>query len=103
VTAFDWIEQGSVATAATLAAAAVLMMAHWVFARLAFRLSGLSRVLEGHPRQLVANGLFDRRQMSRALVSGADMREALRLRTDRETSRASRLRGRNGTARSACG
>jgi uncharacterized membrane protein YcaP (DUF421 family) len=66
---------------ATLVAAAVLMMAHWAFAWLAFHLPGLSRVLEGHPRQLVADGRFDRRQMSRALVSEADIREALRLRT----------------------
>jgi uncharacterized membrane protein YcaP (DUF421 family) len=65
----------------TLAAAAVIVAAHWAFAGLAYHLPALSRVLEGHPRTLISGGVLDRRQMARALVSEADLQEELRLRT----------------------
>lgn len=66
---------------ATLAAATVLMLAHWAFAALAFHVPTLSSFIEGHPRTLIADGVPDRRQMASALVSFADLEEALRLRT----------------------
>lgn len=66
---------------AALAAGAVIMAAHWVFARLAFESAFWSRVIEGHERVLMSGGVPDRRQMRRALVSEADIVQALRLRT----------------------
>jgi uncharacterized membrane protein YcaP (DUF421 family) len=65
----------------TIAAAAVIIAAHWAFSWLSYHVPGLSPVLEGHPRVLISNGVMDRRQMAKALVSEADLEEALRLRT----------------------
>lgn len=66
---------------AALAAGAVIMAAHWLFARMAFESGFWSRVIEGHERVLIQDGVPDRRQMRRALVSEADIIQALRLRT----------------------
>jgi uncharacterized membrane protein YcaP (DUF421 family) len=65
----------------TLAAAAVIVAAHWTFAAAAYHLPMLSRVLEGHSRTLMSGGVLDRRQMARALISEADLQEELRRRT----------------------
>ncbi|CAN5251918.1 hypothetical protein BH10PSE1_BH10PSE1_22530 [soil metagenome] len=64
-----------------LAAAAVIMLAHWAFAWIAFHVPRLSPLISGHPRALMVDGRMDRKQMARALVSEADLREELRLRT----------------------
>lgn len=66
---------------ATLAAAAVIMLAHWLFASMAFRWPLASRIIEGHARPLIEAGRPNRRQMARALVSEADIAQELRLRT----------------------
>lgn len=65
----------------SVAAGAVIVAAHWAFAWLARRGDGLAGLIEGHERQLVSDGVVDRRQMSRALVSEDDLIQALRLRT----------------------
>lgn len=66
---------------AALAAGAVIIGTHWVFARIAFESPFWSRVIEGHERVLIQDGIPDRRQMRRALVSEDDIIQALRLRT----------------------
>jgi len=64
-----------------LAAGAVIIAAHWVFARLAHESPLWSRMIEGHERILMRDGVLDRRQMRQALVSEDDIVQALRLRT----------------------
>ncbi len=66
---------------AAVAAGAVIIAAHWLFARIAFERPLWSRVIEGHERVLMHDGVLDRRQMRRALVSEEDLVQALRLRT----------------------
>jgi uncharacterized membrane protein YcaP (DUF421 family) len=65
----------------TLLAGAVIMATHWLFAWVAHETPFWSRVIEGHERCLMRDGVLDRRQMRRALVSEADIVQALRLRT----------------------
>lgn len=65
----------------SIAAGAVIVAAHWVFASLARRHGALAELIEGHERCLMADGVVDQRQMSRALVSEDDLIQALRLRT----------------------
>lgn len=69
---------------AALAAGAVIIAAHWAFARVAFKSPFWSRVIEGHERVLMRDGVLDRRQMRRALISENDLIQALRLRTGRD-------------------
>ena len=70
-----------------LAAGAVIISAHWVFARIAHESPFWSRMIEGHERILMRDGVLDRRQMRQALVSEDDIVQALRLRTGQENLR----------------
>lgn len=66
---------------ATLLAGAVIMATHWLFALVAHEAPFWSRIIEGHERCLMHDGVLDRRQMGRALVSEADIVQALRMQT----------------------
>lgn len=73
---------------ATLVAGAVIMATHWLFAWVAHETPFWSRLIEGHERRLMHDGELDRREMAKALVSEADIIQALRLRTgDSDLSR----------------
>lgn len=65
-----------------LAASAALVGVHFILAAAAFHVAGLSRLIEGHPRLLVRNGVIDRRQMRAALLKEEDVLEAARMSHD---------------------
>lgn len=68
----------------SVAAGAVIVAAHWAFAWLSHRGDGLTDFIEGRERRLMTDGVIDRRQMARALISEQDLIQALRLRTGEE-------------------
>lgn len=69
---------GSVPLPGTLAAVAVLVALHTVFAYLATFSKGVARIVEGKPVDLVKSGMLDEPQRLRHAISEIDLEEALR-------------------------
>lgn len=61
----------------TLAATTLLMVLHWVLARMVARSAALSRLLEGVPATIAREGAVDSGKLHRHAVSEADLTEAL--------------------------
>ncbi len=62
----------------TLAAGAVLMVMHYVFAWLSYQFDWFSPLVKGRPRLLVKDGEIQRDGMRKSLVGEHDLMEALR-------------------------
>lgn len=62
-----------------LASSVVLVAMHYILAAVAFFIPGLSRLIEGHPRWLIRNGVLDDGQLRAALLKRADIEEAARV------------------------
>lgn len=62
----------------SLAAAAVLVALHFVFAKIAFYSDRFGDLIKGHKRKLIDDGEIDWEQMRKANISRADLLAALR-------------------------
>jgi uncharacterized membrane protein YcaP (DUF421 family) len=62
----------------TLAAAAVLVVAHWAVSSLAFRFDALGKLVKGSARTLVRDGEVDSRALRRSHIGTRDLEEAIR-------------------------
>jgi uncharacterized membrane protein YcaP (DUF421 family) len=69
---------GAAPLVGTLAATALLLALHWLFAHAASRSRGVSRVVEGRSVELARDGALDDGARRRWAVSEADLHEALR-------------------------
>jgi uncharacterized membrane protein YcaP (DUF421 family) len=69
---------GSADLVGTLLATTLLMILHWVLARVAARSARLSRLIEGGAVQIARNGQLQATALQRQAVSEADLNEALR-------------------------
>lgn len=70
---------GAAPPVATLAAAVVLVLMHWLVSALAVRSDRLGRLLKGHRAALIHAGEIDRRALLSEDISENDLLEALRL------------------------
>jgi uncharacterized membrane protein YcaP (DUF421 family) len=59
---------------ATLAAAGILVLLHWVIAFASFRSRALARIVKGGSRTLVRNGALLREDLARSRISDDDLR-----------------------------
>jgi uncharacterized membrane protein YcaP (DUF421 family) len=71
---------GSAAFWGSMAAAGVLVALHWILALLTSRWHRFGDLVKGHARVLVKDGVVDRRELRRNLLSEHDLIEMLRLR-----------------------
>lgn len=62
----------------TMAAAAVLVILHWLVARLTFERGALGWLFKGREDVLIRDGVLQRDAMRRAAITDADLLEALR-------------------------
>lgn len=62
-----------------LVTSAVLLMGHWLVARLSYAFNGLGPIVKGSPRLLVRDGEVLDENTRRSLVGKHDLQEALRL------------------------
>lgn len=63
----------------TLASGAVLVGLHWISAALAIRFEAFGPWIKGRSRQLVKDGVVDRRAMRKSHIGAQDLNEALRV------------------------
>jgi len=82
---------GSAPLPGTLAAAAVLVALHVLLGHLVASSRTLSRVIEGGPIELGADGRIDHRARRRTMISESDIHEALRARGLEDEGAAKRI------------